>query len=541
MERIQDLVYTHVQGGQFRWVTVSTLMLALGTILHLVSPSVAGVTPNWTIATYCVAILLTRPSLSQTLGIGLVAALINVLTSKSAFPYGNLLSEPGGALTAALVTRAMLSVKFRTIGGFDLTPILSGFLATVVSGGIFVTILWKVLGLPDNVYMYGMWPMVLIVGALNGAITPILYIPAQRLFSKRGMLPSTDQLTSDHSHMTILPERQAKISIEHVNYYHPKATTPSLENINLDVHDGDFLVVTGPAGCGKSTLCMAMVGAVPKFYGGRLEGMVFVDGKATTQMEIPELANHIGVVLADYDTQLVTMTVREEVAFAMENRGYDRETIKARSEEVFAQVGLVGLEDRKITSLSGGQRQRLAIASVLATNPTVLVLDEPTSSLDPDGTAELYRLVGDLNQKHGITVVVIDHDLHAVLPYANRMALMVDGSIACDDDVPTTLRYMYEHNIHVDALPSVFTTYMELEQAGFHSDEPWLSIESAIKGLHQIEMAHAIQTEVHGESNSRVNQSKTVENSTNQSNTVVNKQPIQRVDDVQGKDGGAHA
>ena len=146
MERIQDLVYAHVQGGQFRWVTVSTLMLALGTILHLVSPSVAGVTPNWTIATYCVAILLTRPSLSQTLGIGLVAALINVLTSKSAFPYGNLLSEPGGALTAALVTRAMVSVKFRKIGGVELTPILSGFLATVVSGGIFVTILWKVVG-----------------------------------------------------------------------------------------------------------------------------------------------------------------------------------------------------------------------------------------------------------------------------------------------------------------------------------------------------------------------------------------------------------
>lgn len=278
---------------------------------------------------------------------------------------------------------------------------------------------------------------------------------------------------------------------------------------------------------------MAMVGAVPKFYGGRLEGMVFVDGKATTQMEIPELANHIGVVLADYDTQLVTMTVREEVAFAMENRGYDRETIKARSEEVFAQVGLIGLEDRKITSLSGGQRQRLAIASVLATNPTVLVLDEPTSSLDPDGTAELYRLVGDLNKKHGITVVVIDHDLHAVLPYANRMALMVDGYIACDDDVPTTLRYMYEHNVHVDALPSVFTTYMELEQAGFHSDEPWLSIESAIKGLHQIEMAHAIQTEVHGESNSANNQTNTT--------VVEDRKPIQRVDDVQGKDGGAHA
>ncbi len=199
----------------------------------------------------------------------------------------------------------------------------------------------------------------------------------------------------------------------------------------------------------------------------------------------------------------------------MENRGYHRDVIEARSQEVFEQVGLVGLEDRKITSLSGGQRQRLAIASVLATNPSILVLDEPTSSLDPDGTAELYRIVGGLNRNHNITVVVIDHDLHAVLPYANRMALMVDGSIVCDEDVPTTLRYMYEHNIHVDALPSVFTTYMELEQAGFHSDEPWLSIESAIKGLHQLEMAHAIQVEVHGESS---------------------------VDEiVKGKDGGTHA
>ena len=99
IENIGELEFHHRQGGQFRWITVSTLLLAIGTILHLVSPSVAGVTPNWTIATYCVAICLTKPSYRQALGIGLVAALINVLTSKSGFPSGNLVSEPLGSLT----------------------------------------------------------------------------------------------------------------------------------------------------------------------------------------------------------------------------------------------------------------------------------------------------------------------------------------------------------------------------------------------------------------------------------------------------------
>ncbi|MBS4913143.1 MAG: ATP-binding cassette domain-containing protein [Veillonella sp.] len=484
MERVTDvskLVYTHMQGGQFRWVTVSTLMLALGTILHLVSPSVAGITPNWMIATYCVAIHLTRPSYKQALGIGLVAALINVMTSKSAFPYANLLSEPAGALTCAFVVHMLSRIK---VGKFIIPPVVSGFLSTLVSGGIFITILFELLALPIDVYMKGMWPLVLVVALCNAVVTPLLYIPAQRLFARRGYLPSADEvITSDHSQYELVPAVNGKISIEHFTYHYGRQEKAAIKDVNLVVNDGDFLVITGPAGCGKSTLCMAMIGAVPKFYGGRMEGMVFVNGKATTQLEIAELATEIGVVLADYDTQLVTMTVGEEVAFAMENRGYTPEEIKERSAAVFKQVGLEGMENRKITSLSGGQRQRLAIASVLATNPSILVLDEPTSSLDPEGTDELYRLVGRLNKEYGITVVVIDHDLHAVLPYANRMALMVDGEIRCDDTPETTLRYMYDNNIYVDALPSIFVTYMRLEKGGYRFAQPWLSVNAAKDGL----------------------------------------------------------
>lgn len=486
MERGKDvakLVYTHVQGGQFRWVTVSTLMLALGTILHLVSPSVAGVTPNWTTATYCVAIHLTRPTYRQSVGIGLVAALINVMTSKSAFPYGNLFSEPTGALTCAILVSLLGRMGSFKLGKLELLPFITGFLSTVASGGVFVTILYWVLGLPTAVYVNAMWPMVLMVSLCNGIVTPLLYVPAKHLFARRGYVTDKMGTTDSHEGLNIIPAHDAKISIEHFNYYYTKATTPAIKNINLQVNEGDFLVVTGPAGCGKSTLCMAMTGAVPKFYGGRMEGMVFVNGKATTQVEIPDLATEIGVVMADYDTQLVTMTVGEEVAFAMENRGYSPEQIKERSAAVFKQVGLEGMEERKITSLSGGQRQRLAIASVLATDPSILVLDEPTSSLDPEGTAELYKLVGTLNREHGITVVVIDHDLHAVLPYANRLVLMVDGEIRSDADVPTTLRYMYEHDIYVDALPSIFVTYLRLEAAGYTFPAPWLSVEAAKKGL----------------------------------------------------------
>lgn len=480
---VSKLTYTHVQGGQFRWITVSTIMLALGTILHLVSPSVAGVTPNWTIATYCVAIQLTRPTLRQALGIGLVAAMVNVLTSKSPLPYANLVSEPIGALTCALLVM-LLHKTF--VGKMKVLPVITGLIATIMSGGAFITSMYVVLGMPTPVYVGVLWPFVLMVALCNAVATPLLYFPAQKLFNRRGEAPKKEDLPVeeiDHSHLHLVPQQEGKISVENFSYYYTNAEKPAVKDANLVVHEGDFLVVTGPAGCGKSTLCLAMVGAVPKFYGGTMHGMVFVNGKGTTQMEIADLANEIGVVLADYDTQLVTMTVFEEVAFAMENRGYNREEILARSAEVFRQVGLEGLEDREIHSLSGGQRQRLAIASVLATNPSILVLDEPTSSLDPEGTEELYKLVGSLNKEYGITVVVIDHDLHALLPYANRMVLMKEGEIKIDGTVEETLRYMYQTNTYVDALPSIFAAYMKLEEKGVTFPVPWLSAEDAAEGL----------------------------------------------------------
>lgn len=485
-DRIKDissLVYERTQGGQFRWITISTLLLALGTILHLVSPSIAGATPNWTISMYSVAILLVRPTYKQALGIGFVAAILGMLTSKSAFPYANLISEPLGALTCAVITLAIGNLK---IGRFDLKPIIIGFIATLCSGGAFVTTLYVVLNLPTKVLLFAMYPMVFSVAVINAIITPIVFFPAKRFLLARGILNSGEAIVSDHSQYTLVPEEVGQISVEHLTYSYNRAAKPALKDINLAVQKGDFMIITGPSGCGKTTLCMAMVGAVPHFYGGKMKGMTFVDGKATTQTTIADLALHIGAVLADYDTQLVTMTVGEEVAFAMENRGYNEEEIQERTQSVLCQVGLEGYSERKIADMSGGQRQRLAIASVLATSPSILILDEPTSSLDPEGTAELYSIIGTLNKEHGITVVVIDDALDAAIPYANRMALLVGGELLTADSVEDTLNYMYTHNIYPEALPALFRCQKNLEKAGYTFFTPWLSVNEAVADLQNL-------------------------------------------------------
>lgn len=189
-QNLEMTVY-ETKGGKYRWVTVSTLLLAIGAILHLISPNIGGVTPNWTIAMYCIAINLVRPTYGQAFGIGLVAAAINIPTSKSAFPYGNLISEPIGALICALIVSLSLRMS---IGSLNLKPAISGFLSTVCSGMAFITILKVVLALPMSVYLYGMIPVVFTVAALNGAITQILYFPAQKLFKIQGGRHDSDNL-----------------------------------------------------------------------------------------------------------------------------------------------------------------------------------------------------------------------------------------------------------------------------------------------------------------------------------------------------------
>lgn len=271
--------------------------------------------------------------------------------------------------------------------------------------------------------------------------------------------------------------------MEHLSYIYNKQKTPVLDDVNLTVQKGDFLVITGESGSGKSSLCMAMTGAIPHYFGGVMKGMVYVNGQATTQTTISKLAAQVGAMLDDYDSQLVAMTVEEEIAFSLENQGVAPDKIDQAVTAALEKVHMLPYRQRPLTKLSGGQRQRLVIADVLATNPDILVFDEPTSALDPEGTHEFYELIHDLNVTYGHTIVVVEHTLEAALPYANRLVLIDHGHILSDADVETTLRYMYDHDIYASAIPKMFACQMDLEKAGCRFDAPWLSTETAVAAV----------------------------------------------------------
>ena len=180
---VPQLIEVEPMQDGYRWVAITAMLLAIGIILHTVSPNVGGVTPNWTIAMYSITIGLTRPSITRAIGIGFIAGLTIVPSSKSAFPLGNVASEICGATMACILTKAFFMAQ---LDKFKFKPFVIGALSTMVSGGVFTFILKLVLGLPLTVWIHAMLPLVAAVGILNGVITYVLFAPVEKLFFMQG-------------------------------------------------------------------------------------------------------------------------------------------------------------------------------------------------------------------------------------------------------------------------------------------------------------------------------------------------------------------
>jgi energy-coupling factor transporter ATP-binding protein EcfA2 len=217
------------------------------------------------------------------------------------------------------------------------------------------------------------------------------------------------------------------ITFSQVTFTYAEADVPTLHQVELTVDEGELCLVIGQTGSGKTTLLRAINGLVPHFTGGRLSGDVSVGGRSTRDFPPRELADVVGVVGQDPSASFVTDTVEDELAYTMENLGIAPNAMRRRVEDTLDLLGLHELRGRTLTTLSGGQQQRVAIGAVLCASPRVLVLDEPTSALDPAAAEEvlssLTRLVHDL----GMTVVLAEHRLERVIPFADRVVLVPGG------------------------------------------------------------------------------------------------------------------
>jgi len=222
------------------------------------------------------------------------------------------------------------------------------------------------------------------------------------------------------------------IRIRELSFSYNGADEPALQNINLTIEDGQFVLVTGASGGGKSTLCRCFNGLVPHFYGGKIGGQAEVQGMDILTHPPREMATRVGMVFQDPENQLVTTDVEREIAFGLENLGYPKNLIARRIEEALDTAGIAHLRFARNNELSGGEKQKVAIASVLALHPEILVLDEPTSELDPQSAEEVLRLLERLNDELGLTVILIEQRLDRVIHLVDRLLVMGGGQILAD-------------------------------------------------------------------------------------------------------------
>ena len=222
------------------------------------------------------------------------------------------------------------------------------------------------------------------------------------------------------------------LRVDNVSFSYAGSERQVLRELQLTITEGEFVLLAGPSGCGKSTLALALAGLIPSRIAGIFEGHVYLGDLEVGTMEIHEVAQHIGIVFQNPDNQLVHMNVESEVAFGPENLALPHDEIELRVNESLMYTGMEQMRKLEIFALSGGQKQRIAIAATLAMQSRILILDEPTSDLDPVGTQEVLGVLRTLNDQYGWTIVLVEHKIDEVVPWVDRVLLMDDGRVILD-------------------------------------------------------------------------------------------------------------
>lgn len=289
----------------------------------------------------------------------------------------------------------------------------------------------------------------------------------------------------------------SKVIIEVKNYswQYINTTEPALRNINLTIEEGNFIGVIGPNGSGKTTLAYSLDGLIPGQYNGIKQGEVFVFGKEVEQYEKGDLQRSVGVVFSDPEAQFTAMTVEDELVFGMENLGMSIPEIRERLEWVTDLVNLKPLLMKPPYEISGGQKQRVALAAVLAMTPKVMILDEPTSMLDPVSRKRVFEVLEELKKEHRNTIIVVEHSLENLIPLADRMILLSNGELVLEDETHRFFQNMpllLEKSVYP---PAALLFFYKLMTAGYSNHQLPLTLDEAEKKLKDLIKNRTLQGE----------------------------------------------
>ncbi len=259
----------------------------------------------------------------------------------------------------------------------------------------------------------------------------------------------------------------AIIETKNLTYTYPGGTKPSISDVSIKVEKGEFVLITGPSGCGKTTLCRCFNGLIPHFYQGELKGEISVAKNDTTKLQTHVMAKHVGLVFQNPENQLFALSIEKDVAFGLENLGAPREEIRKRVDWALKQTDIYDLRERSPHEVSGGQQQRVAIAAVLAMQPEIIVLDEPTSFLDPLSAEKIFEVIRELNKNLGITVVLVEHRLDLTAKYADHIIIMDEGKV-CFDGNPREILSTEETRLIGVGIPKATLLYQLLRKEGIN-------------------------------------------------------------------------
>lgn len=279
----------------------------------------------------------------------------------------------------------------------------------------------------------------------------------------------------------------AFINLQDVTYKYPLTKTSVLQNINLQIDEGEFVAVIGPNGAGKSTLCYTLAGFVPHFFKGEFSGTVEVAGRESGKFTLDEWVLNVGLAFQNPFNQIsgAKYTVFEEIAFGLENIGTPREEIKSRVQDALKLTGILDLADRSPYSLSGGQQQRVALTSILVMQPRLLVLDEPTSQMDPIGTREVFGVIRKMAGlvPGGMTVVMVEHKVEWIAQFADRVIALKDGSIFLEGkpDEVLTSDALAENGFGISRYTS--TARQAKKQGLWKKDRLPVTLDEAVEGF----------------------------------------------------------